>query len=216
MGCLRNVFTGIGCITVVIVGAVVGYHFRAQLRGLVESVRGDAPRVVADSVSVGVPSSAALERAQRKERRMAAEGGPATVTLSADELASLVQAGFDPVGRGALDSVRVVLEFDRFALEALLRTSGLDRGLLGPLGGFVDATEPIRMAGPATITQPGWIGWRPDELVLRAFPFPEPLVSRLVAAILRTRDGVVPIAVPTTVGDLRIRADGVTFYRRAE
>lgn len=216
MGCLRNFLAGIGCVTVLIVAAVAGYHYRAQLRGLVESVRRPDAVAPADTGAVGVPSDDALARAQRKEAAMAARGGPASVTLTADELAALIHAGLDRTARATLDSMRVVLGDDRFALEAQLRTAGLDRGLLGPLGGFVDATEPIRMAGPAEIMTPGWVGWRPDELVLRAFPFPGSLVPRLVAAVLPTREGAVPIAVPSTVGDLRIRPDGVTFYRRTE
>jgi hypothetical protein len=60
------------------------------------------------------------------------------------------------------------------------------------------------------------VGWTPDEIVLRAFPFPASVVPRLVNAIMGVRNGVVPIVVPPTVGDLRIREDGVTFYRRAD
>lgn len=216
MGCVRNLFAGIGCGTVLIVGGVAGYHYRAQLRGVVESLRNRAP-VTADSVAgVGRPSEAALARARRKEADMTWSRGPATVTLTADELAALIADGFDPVTARTLDSLRVVLGTGRFAIEAQLRTAGLDRGLLGPLGDFVNAREPIRMAGPAEITARGRVGWRPDELVLRAFPFPESLVPRLVSAILGGQNGVVPIAIPETVGDMRIRPDGVTFYRRTE
>lgn len=216
MGCLRNVLAGVGCVTLVILGAAAGYHYRAQLRGLVESVAprraaGDPPGWVA-----GLASEDALAAARRKEARMASPGGPATVALSAAELAALIEDGLDPVARGALDSIRVVLAPDRFALEALLVTSALERGVLGPLGDMVDAREPVRLAGAAAMRGPGRVVWMPDEIVLRAFPFPASLVPRLVNAIMGVRDGTVPIAVPPTVGDLRIREDAVTFYRRSD
>jgi hypothetical protein len=59
------------------------------------------------------------------------------------------------------------------------------------------------------------VAWRLDSIRLRAFPFPASLVPRLVNAVTGGRDGTVPIVVPATVGDVRIRSDGVTFYRRA-
>jgi hypothetical protein len=147
---------------------------------------------------------------------MASRTGPATVTLTAEELAALIRDGLDPVARRSLDSIRVVLARDRLALEAQLLTAGLERGMLGPLGSIVDAREPVRLAGPAAVTAPGTVGWTPDEIVLRAFPFPAGVIPRLVNTIMGVRDGVVPLAVPPTVGDLRIREDGVTFYRRTD
>jgi hypothetical protein len=213
-GCLRNVLAGVGCLTLLILGAFAGYHYRAQLRGLVDSFQ-PGRMAVADSAG-GLASEDALTRARRKESWMASPSGPAGVLLTADELAALIRDGLDPIARRSLDSIRVVLGRDRFTIEAQLLTAVLDRGMLGPLAGMVDAREPVRLAGPAEVTAPGTVGWTPDEIVLRAFPFPARVVPRLVNAIMGVPDGVVPIAVPSTVGDLRIREDGVTFYRRAD
>lgn len=215
-GCLRNVLAGIGCLTLLILGVAAGYHYRAQLRGLVESVRPGRVAGADTTGAGGLASADALTRARRKERRMASRSGPATVVLTAEELAALIRDGLDPVARGALDSIRVVLARDRFAIQAQLLTAGLERGVLGPLSGMVDAREPVRLAGPAAVAGPGMVAWTPDEIVLRAFPFPAGLVPRLVNAIMGVRSGMVPIAVPPTVGDLRIRENGVTFYRRAD
>lgn len=215
-GCLRNFLAGVGCLTLLIVGAVLGYHYRAQLRGLVDSFRADRAAAVDTTGGAGLASEDALTRARRKERRMASGSGPATVVLTADELAALIRDGLDPVARRALDSIRVVLARDRFAVQAQLRTAGIEQTVLGPLGEFVDAREPVRIGGPAAVVGPGVVQWTPDEIVLRAFPFPERLVPRVVNAIMGVRNGTVPIAVPSTVGDLRIREDGVTFYRRSD
>jgi hypothetical protein len=215
-GCLRNILTGVGCLTLVILGALAGYHYRAQLRGLVDSFRPGREAAADSAAAPGLATEDALARARRKESWMAARSGPAAVMLTADELAALIRDGLDPVARRSLDSLRVVLARDRFAIEAQLLTAGLERGVLGPLGGMVDAREPVRLAGPAAVTVPGRVGWTPDEIVLRAFPFPASLVPRLVNAIMGVRDGVVPIPIPPTVGDLRIREDGVTFYRRTD
>ena len=147
---------------------------------------------------------------------MARRDGPAFVVLSADEMAALIAHGLDPVARAALDSVTVVLAPDRFTLEAQVRTARLGRDLLGPFTGVLGERERLRMGGPAAVAAPGRVAWRPDEFQVRAFPFPAALVPRLVNALTGGRDGTVPIAVPATVGDLRIQSDGVTFYRRTE
>jgi hypothetical protein len=213
-GCLKNLLAGVGCVTLLIVGAVLGYHYRAQLKGLAESVAGRHVDATPPADSVGGVSERALRAARRKEAAMAERGGPASVTLTAAELASLIGDGLDPVARRALDSLRVVLTRDRFAVEAQLVTTRLDTKLFGPVGFVLAPREPLRMAGPASVASPGRVAWKPDEVVLRAFPFPPAVIPRLVNAILSVTDGAVPIVVPETVGDLRIRPDGVTFYRR--
>jgi hypothetical protein len=217
MGCLKNTLAGVGCATLLVIGGVAAYHYRAQIRGLVDSVRGEPAAWTADTTeTVGRPSERALRSARRAEARMAAPDGPDEVTLSADELAAVIADAMDPVARRVLDSLRVVLAPERFAVEALLRTTGLDRGLLGPLDGILDEWEPVRMAGPAEVVGRGRVGWRPDELSLRAFPFPDALVPRLVNAIMGVQNGAVPIPVPATVGAIRIRADAVVFERRKD
>jgi len=216
-GCLKNVLAGVGCVTLLVFGGFAAYHYRDQLWGVVDSVRGRPPARLADTTgAVGIPSEDALRTARRKEARMEARGGPASVELSADELAALIADALDPVARRALDSIRVVLAPNRFAVEAQLVTTGLERGLLGPLGDMVDARERVRIAGPAEVAGPGLVAWRPNELVLRAFPFPRELVPRLVDAIMGVHNGAVPIAVPATVGGIRIEPGGVVFERRKD
>jgi hypothetical protein len=217
MGCLRNVLAGVGCATLLVIGGIAAWHYRAQIGGLVDSVRGEPAAWSADTTgAVGYPSERALRSARRKEARMAAPDGPAEVTLTADELAALIADALDPMARRVLDSLRVVLAPDRFTLEGALLTTGLDRGLLGPLSGVLDPWEPVRMGGPAEVVGRGRVAWRPDELMLRAFPFPGALVPRLVNAIMGVQNGAVPIPVPATVGAVRIGADAVVFERRKD
>ncbi|MDH3496394.1 MAG: hypothetical protein OER21_06505 [Gemmatimonadota bacterium] len=216
-GCLRNVFAMIGCLTVVAVGAVVGYQYRAPLGRQVTRFLGRMPGITADTArAIGVPGPAALRSARAKEARLARADGPGSVVLTAEEMAAVIVDGLAPAVRLALDSLRVELTRDRFALLAAVRTDGLGRELLGPLSGVVAEREPLRMAGPAAVATDGIVAWRPDEVAIRAFPFPASLVSRMVDRLTGGTDGVIPIRVPTTVGEIRIAAEGVTFYRRTE
>jgi hypothetical protein len=199
-----------------VLGGVVAYQYRSQLRG---AGRALVARVVPGSAtpsvrSSGVPSEAALRAARRAEDRMARPDGPDSVVLSAAELAALVADGLDAGARAALDSLQVLLEADRLTLTAQVRTERLGRELLGPLAGALHPREPLRMAGGAVVARPGVVAWRPEEFAIRDFPFPSALVPRLVNALTGGDDGGIAIAVPETVGGIRIRGDGVTFYRR--
>lgn len=216
-GCVRNVFALIGCMTVVAVGAVLGYQYRAPLGRQVTRLLGRMPGIMADTArAVGVPGAGALRSARGKEARLARADGPAAVVLSADEMAALIADGLNPAASAMLDSLRVELTRGRLALLAAVRTDRLGRELLGPLSGVVAEREPLRMAGPASVAVAGVVAWRPDEVAIRAFPFPASLVGRLVDRLTGGDEGLIPIRVPETVGEIRIAADGVTFYRRTE
>jgi hypothetical protein len=215
MGCARNVLAGIGCVTLAAGAAFAAYHYRAQLVGAVRSVTGSRGQPPDTTAATGIPSADALRIARRKERSLERADGPDSVTVSADEMAALIVDGLDPLAREALDSLVVTLAPGRFALDARILTTRLGREALGPLAGVLDERERLRMSGPAEVAGRGRVAWRLDSIRLRAFPFPASLVPRLVNAVTGGRDGTVPIVVPATVGDVRIRSDGVTFYRRA-
>jgi hypothetical protein len=163
----------------------------------------------------GRPSAEALASARRKRAELERPGGPAFVVLDAAELASLIVEGLGPAGRETVDSVEVTLGEDRLAVDAAVRTAVLGASL-GPLAAILNPWEPVRVSGPARVAAVGALAFEPDSFVVRAFPFPSQAVPALINRITGRPDGIVPIPVPPAVGDLRIRPDGVTFYRRAE
>jgi hypothetical protein len=212
-GCFKNFFATVGCLTVLVVLAIGGWMFRDQLGGLYRSVVG-VPAAVSTDTTVGRPSAEALRAAQRKEDEIARSGGSGYVHLSADELASLIQDRLQPAVRESVDSVRVVLSEDRVVLEGQMLLEMFGRDLLGPLADWLGSRQPLRMGGPAVVREPGIVAWECDEFVIRAFPFPPSAVPRLVNRMTGGSDGVFRIAVPATVGEIRVRADGVTLYKR--
>ncbi len=221
-GCLRSFLASVGCLTLLLLGGVLAWHYRAQFAGLYRSLRGgkaaaSAGREIGEPVaaSPGRPSPEALRAAQQKEEMMARADGPGYVVLSASEMAALITDGLPPSAREALDSVEVVLLDDRFVFRAQLLVS-LMAGSLGPLAGMLDRREPLTVAGPARVKSPGIVAWEPDSFVVRAFPFPQAAIPALVDRLTGGSDGELLISVPRTVADLEIRPEGVTFYRRVE
>ena len=230
-GCFKSLLASVGCLTLLIVGGLVGWHYRAQVTGLYRSLRGDRPAAPADTAvtavtavtvapvdtvpQTGRPSEGAARSAREKEASMARRDGPPYVLLTADEMASLIRDGLDPVARAALDSVEVTLMADRFEMRGQVRTALLE-GMLGPVAGMLAAREPLLVAGPARVAGVGVVAWEPDSVMVRAFPFPRTAIPVLINQLTGGKDGTLRIGVPPTVGDLRIRPDGVTFYRRVQ
>ena len=202
-----------------IVCVVLGWVYRAQVDALYHRLLPPPapPAVVTPARQAsepGHPSPAALQTARQKEDAISRPGGPGVVVLSPDEVASLVQAGLVPQARQALDSISVTFGTDRFTLEARVKTAVFGPSL-GSLAGMFNPYEPLKLGGPAEVKRPGRIAWSPDQLVIKNFPFPRSTVPTLVRELTGQTDGAIPIVVPATVGDLKIRPDGVSFYRKA-
>ena len=214
-GCFKNVFAGIGCLVVAILIGVAAWYFRADLvdgyHRLVGSEATDP-----GSITVAYPSDADLRVAERREREITERDGPSRITMSPEQMASIVQDRLPPQAKRALDSLGVILERDRFSIQADLLTEIFGRDLLGPLQGIIDPREPIRISGPLDMPGPGVVAWNVDEFVISSFPFPGPAIPLLVDRLTGGTDGVFLIAVPPTVGSVRVRSSGVTFYRRDE
>jgi hypothetical protein len=66
------------------------------------------------------------------------------------------------------------------------------------------------------VVAPGIVAWRVDQFVVSSFSFPGPTIGPLADRLTGGSDGVILISVPSTVGDIRVSPDGVTFYRRAD
>ncbi len=216
MGCLKNLFAMIGFITFVAIGSAVGWHYRAELKEMYLEFRGQASSTATSDASVGHPSDDALRSANRRNAEMEMPDGPATVTLTANEMASLIQQGIARGAADSFDSLTVTLELDRITLNAAVMTEVFARDLLGQFASLLDRSEHLRVSGPVEVIGSGVMGWEPDALRLRSFPFPGPAIGPMVNAITGGPDGAFRIMVPGTVGDVRVRPDGVTFYRRTD
>ena len=219
-GCLKNVFAMVGCFTILLVAAIAAWYYRDRIDEFFHSLFAARSEVVAQAEELsnepttGRPSQEALRSALRKNAEMERSNGNATVVLTADELASLIVDGIAPQAQEALDSVTVTLFEDRFALSAVVLTQALAAGGLGPLAFMLAPRERIEISGSAHVRREGVADWEPDAFQFGAFPLPQTVIAPVVNQITGGTDGTFRIRIPTTVGDLRIRPSGVTFYRR--
>lgn len=166
--------------------------------------------------AVGRPDSAAAASARKKVRSLAAPGVD-SVVLSPSETASLLSDMLAPLAAGNFDSMAVELLDGGIGVNGLVRTSGIPRDMLGPLGAIIRPWEDLAIAGPVRMVGDGRAVWRLERLSLRGFPFPRDMVTAIVSRVVPgSSDGRIPIVMPNGVVSLAVRPSGLTLYRRAE
>jgi hypothetical protein len=214
-GCLKGVLR-LGCLAIVMVAALVAWWFREPI--LRTAARWFGPHStklppVADT-AVGAPTPKALSSSQSKFDRLKTPTGPDSVVLSPNEIAAMVGSGIDWSVRKSFDSLRVELLEGRVAVYCRLDTRLIPPDALGPLAGMLRPMEPLRIAGPLAIERPGIARFKVEELALRGFPFPEPLVKQLAQRMAGAdSSGAVPLRVSPAFRDVAIHPTGVVLYR---
>ena len=204
----------LGCFVALLAGAAGAWWFRAPLgRALGRLVGREAPLPRVTS-SVGAPSPAAVASADAKLAALERSGGPDSVVLTANEVASWVGGGIDWSVRRTFDSLRVELRPDTLVLHARLDTRAVPPDALGPFAGFVEPREPLRIAGPVSIAAPGHARFTVAEMSLRDFVFPPVAVKRIARRVAGAgEDGAFLVPVPSAVRGLRLGGDGLVLYR---
>ena len=209
-------FRFIGLLLLLLIGAVAWWYrdpiLHAASRWL--GPRRTALPPVADT-AVGAPTPRAVTTGRDKLAELGRPGGPDSVVLTPNEMASLIGSGIDWTVRRTFDSLRVELLDGTFAVHARLETRALPKDALGPLGGMLAEREPLRIAGPIAIARPGEARWTIRELSLRGFPVPGAAVKQLARQVAGAdAGGAVPIAVDRAITDVAVHPTGVVLYRR--
>jgi hypothetical protein len=209
MGCLTAPFKLLGCLGL-LVALGLGYIYRDRLetegRRLIARVQGVVPS------PAGRPGTRSLESAEAKVDSL--NGWRAdSVVLTASEFASLVGSGMDRGLRSQLDSLQIELLDGEIQVSARLRTGWLPPEIVGPLGGALGPTEPVRAAGPVRVTRPGAGEWQVRSFRIGDLPVPDEMVPGLVGRALGDpRRTAVPVKVPRGIRAIRVRPDGATLY----
>ncbi len=214
-GCLKGVLRAVGLV-VVLVAAAAAWWFRAPLIRAASRYIGPhstALPPVADT-AVGAPTPRALQSTQGKIETLKRPAGPDSVVLSPNEVASLVGSSMDWSVRKSFDSLRVELLEGSVAVYCRLDTRVIPRDALGPLAMMLNPMEPLRIAGPLSIARPGIARWKIEELSLRGFPFPPPMIAELARRMAGADStGAVPLRVSPAFRAVVIHPTGVILYR---
>jgi len=211
-GCLGR----LGCLAVLLLAGA--YAFLTRERWL--------PRVLGQPGAAPVTWESVNEAGARKPGEALAslrqKGGPAFVTVSAAELATMMVESSEHRLPAALDSVQAAVDGDRVRVRALVKLDDI-RGLeaLGPLSGLLDNRERIELTGTLRVLSPGLGEFRVASVKIADLSLPQAAIPRLLSRLdsrkrplLVAPDGI-PITIPDYIGDVRVAGGQVTLYKRA-
>ena len=214
MGCIAR----LGCLVLLAILAVAGWFTRDRW---LHTITGRPSAVATTEERVWQPLSvAAGERGRRAIDAMQNPRGPVFANLTAAEVASYV---FQTVGRtlpAGADSVEAAVIGDALYLRAIVPMKEIaGSGMLGPLGGLLNARERISLGGNFRVVRPGLSEFRVSEIKLRDFKVPSGAIPRIVQQFRKGKavDGIaadaLPVPTPASLGDVRIANNRVTLYR---
>jgi len=186
-----------------------GWAYRRELAGMWRFWRSDTPK---EASVMGRASTAGLAKATDLVDSL--NGWRAdSIVLTAEELASLLQAGLGGAAARYLDSVEVTLGTDHVTVGAMLATEAIPSRALGPFKGLVRPRERVRVGGKLSVLGPESGALRVDAVSLRGFPFPTAMIGRFMSTSLgASEDGTVKFQLPKGIRDLRVRPGGVVLY----
>jgi hypothetical protein len=205
----------LGCLFVLLVAGVLAFLMRERWLPRVLGER-DAPPVTWESVNEPGAKKAAEQVATLRR-----QAGPAYVTMSAAELASLMVASTGYRLPAALDSVQAAIVDETVRVRALVKLDdikGLDA--LGPLSGLLDKQERIEFTGTMSVIRPGLGEFRVASVRVADLTLPRAAIPRLLARLDASvrPEGVAPdgiaITIPDYIGDVRVARGQVTLYKR--
>ena len=176
MGCLTAPFKLLALLLFV-AALALAWLYRDRLGDIGRAAWREATGRPAPAVDTGMPSPAALERAERKVESLARAD---SVILTAEETASLFQRGLEPYSRAFFDSMQVRLGAGTIGVTTIVRTDRLPSGLLGPFGGALREREPVSADGAVRVTGPGRGVWEVRRLQFRDLPLPRDAIPRLL------------------------------------
>lgn len=216
-GCLKGALR-LGCLVAVVLLAGAAWWFREPIIRTVSGWFGqrDSGLPPVSDVAVGAPTPSAVESGRGKLIDLARTGGPDSVVLTANEMASLIGQGIDWNVRRTFDSLRVELLEGELAIHARLDTRQIPKEALGPFTSILEPREPFRLAGPISIARPGTARWEIRELSIRGIDLPEPTVKQIARRMAGVdASGALPVRVDRAVGRVAVHPDGVVLYRRS-
>lgn len=213
-GCLKGLFR-LGCALAILAGVALIYWFREPIMRTGARWFGGSQALppVADT-AVGAPTPSATASGQTKLRSLSGAGGPDSIILTPNEMASLIGAGIDWNVRKMYDSLRVELQEGKLIVHARLDTRALPPGALGPFAGMVGPREPLRMGGTVSIERPGTARFKIEDISLRGIEFPGPMVNSIARQMAgASSNGAIPLKVDPAVSDVAVHLTGVVLYR---
>jgi hypothetical protein len=214
MGCLAR----IGCITLLVLLALVAWLTRDRW---MHRITGRTAAVTTGPTWEPITAQGS-ERTRVALEKLGRRGGPTYTALSGGDVASYVFQALARQLPPSADSVEAAVINDRLYIRASVRISDLGAGgrsALGPLAGLLGDRERMQFGGTFHIIRPGLAEFEVQDLKLRDFSVPPPMIPKLLQQIERgTRPpglspAGLPLVIPPSLGDVRVGNGRITLYK---
>ena len=214
MGCLRR----LGCLVILLLLVAVAWLTRDRW---MSRLTGAKPATATSSAVVWEPlTDAGAARARTAVASLGQRTGPVFTNVRAGDLASYVFVALQRQLPPSAQDTRAAVIGERLYVKSLvnLRDFG-DAKTLGPLGSFLPERDTVLFGGDFAVIEPGLAEYRVQELKVGKLSVPQSMIPRLLQR-MRTggrRERLSPnglaLAIPKSVGDVRIARGRVTLYK---
>lgn len=160
------------------------------------------------------------ERARVAVQQLARSSGPVFANIRPGDLASYVYVELAKQLPPSAEDIRAAVIGDRVYLKAWVRLADLGAAeALGPFAGVVGERDTVAFGGQFDIIRPGLAQFHVQDLRLRDFTVPRPLIPRLIGRVRRGTipEGVapagLPLEIPPHIGDVRTANGRITLYK---
>jgi hypothetical protein len=199
-GCLALPFR-LAALAILLLLGYVAWSYREEIRRMVHQWTAD--EVVAPEERGIAVQGRAAPAAQRVNELLGSRAD--SVTLSAADVASLLDSLATVVAPGAVDSIEITLGADDLSVRARVDTRAVPVSL-GPIGSVVRDHETVEAGGRVVFRQAGRIEWHLDRARVRGIPLPGEVRERLI------QGNAIEFGIPRSVTGVRVRPTGVTLY----
>jgi hypothetical protein len=185
--------------------------------------RGRGPDVVSPGTGLTIWEPLTPEGAQRARvgvESLSGSRGKVFTNLRPGDLAAYIFTALAKSLPPSAKDVRAAVLGDRLYVKALVSLKDLGGSkVLGPLAGLLSPSDTISLGGTFKILRPGMAEFSVQEVKLREFSVPKPVLPKLVQQMRKGPpvEGLsatgLPLEIPTFIGDVRIGKGQVTLYK---
>ncbi len=154
-------------------------------------------------------------------RQLSRRDGPAFVTLTAPQLASLLIAGLERELPRSATRAQIAISGDELLVRAVVELRDFaGTGAIGALiGSTLNARDTVQLGGTLDVVRPGLAQFRVRDVRLKGIDLPTRLIPTVLQSFKRATakdsiaDNAIPLPLPTAIADVRVMNGRVTLYR---
>lgn len=154
-------------------------------------------------------------------RQLSRRNGPAFVTLTAPQLASLLIASLERELPRSATHAQIAISSDQLLVRAVveLRDFAGSSAIGALIGSALNTRDTVQLGGTLDVVRPGLAQFRIRDVRLKGIDLPTRLIPTVLHSFQRATskdaiaDNAIALPLPTAIADVRVMNGRVTLYR---